>query len=151
MLSLTKKSEYALIAVCHLARVGPQRVASAREIHEAYGVPLPLLMNVLKKLHHAHYVESTRGARGGYRLVVAPEKMSITNLIEAVEGPVQFVRCADLNKNNRRCALTKKCPIQRSVHRVHHRLRSLLSNVTIAEIASDGRASSGEHTKVRAE
>lgn len=138
MLSLTKKTEYALIAVSHLARQGPGKVVSARDIHEQHGVPLPLLMNVLKKLNHAGLVHSVRGARGGYSLARGPDRFSLTELIEAVEGPVQLVRCADLNKGNRKCALTRACPIQRAVHRVHHRMRDFLNEVTIAEIAFDG-------------
>ena len=151
MLSLTKKTEYALIAICHLARVGRDKTVSARDIHEAYGVPLPLLMNVLKRLNQAGHVVSTRGAHGGYNLAVPPNKLSLTDMIEAVEGPVQFVRCADLSKRNRKCALTKACPIQRAVHRVHRRLHDFLADVTIADIAFDGHPAPAERAKVSAE
>jgi Rrf2 family iron-sulfur cluster assembly transcriptional regulator len=151
MLSLTKKTEYALIAICHLARVGREKIVSARDIHEAHGVPLPLLMNVLKRLNHAGYVNSTRGAHGGYVLAVPPTRLTMTQLIEAVEGPVQFVRCVDLNKQNRKCALTKSCPIQGAVHRVHRRLRDFLTDVTIAEIAFDNHPAPAERAKVHAE
>ncbi len=151
MLALTKRTEYALIAICHLARVGRKQVVSAREIHEAHGVPLPLLMGVLKKLGHAGLLESVRGARGGYMLALAPEQLSLAAVIEAVEGPVQLVRCADLNKQNRRCALTKQCPIQRSVHRVHHQLRDFMSRVKIADLAFDGGGPTVEPTRMLAE
>lgn len=151
MLSLTKRTEYALIAMCHLARVGRKKVVSARDIHEEHGVPLPLLMGVLKKLGHAGLVESVRGARGGYLLALAPEQLSLAAVIEAVEGPVQLVRCADLSKQNRRCALTKQCPIQRTVHRVHHELRSFMSRVTIADLAFDGGSPAAEPTRTLSE
>ncbi|MEW6250870.1 MAG: Rrf2 family transcriptional regulator, partial [Planctomycetota bacterium] len=62
MLTLTRKTEYALIAVCHLTRVG-QKVVSARDIAEEHSVPLPLLMNVLKRLNRTGHVNSVRGAR----------------------------------------------------------------------------------------
>lgn len=137
MLSLTKRTEYALIAVCHLARAARGRVVSARDIHEQHGVPLPLLMNILKRLSRAKYVRSLRGARGGYELAVPPEELTMTALIEAVEGPVQLVRCADLDRQNRRCALTRRCPIQRAVHRVHFRMRAFFSGVTIADLVAD--------------
>ena len=51
MLALTKKTEYALIALCHLAHAGAEEVVSARDIAVRHGVPLPLLMNVLKCLN----------------------------------------------------------------------------------------------------
>ena len=70
MLTLTKKTEYALIAACHLANVG-QEVVSARDMAETYGVRLPLLMNVLKKLNHAGL--ALPADRGGRRAAAAGE------------------------------------------------------------------------------
>lgn len=138
MLTLTRKTEYALIAVCHLARAGKKTV-SARDIAQEHGVPLPLLMNVLKKLNRKGQVNSTRGARGGYLLAVRPEELTLGGLIAAVEGPVYLVRCANPDKNARRCTLPRACPIRRSVHKVDGQLRKFLDGVTIADIAFDER------------
>ena len=138
MLSLTRKTEYALIATCHLARADRGAVVSARDIHEQHGVPLPLLMNILKRLNQAGLVRSQRGARGGYTLDVPPEEIDLATLIEAVEGPVQLVRCAALDRRNPKCAVMGRCPIQRSVHRLHERLQEFMRDVTIADLAFDG-------------
>lgn len=135
MLQLTRKTEYALIAIAQLARVGP-RVVSAREIAEEHMVPLPLLMNVLKKLNRAGVVNSMRGARGGYVLATRPEELTLADVIEAVEGPVHLTRCANLNEEGGRvCGLESSCPIRRSLVRVHQRLHGFLRGVTVAEIA----------------
>ena len=80
MLTLTRKTEYAMIAVCHLAHAG-HKVVSARDIAEAHGVPLPLLMNVLKRLNRTGHVHSVRGAKGGYVLAVPPEQFTLDGLI----------------------------------------------------------------------
>ncbi|MCK4342427.1 MAG: Rrf2 family transcriptional regulator [Phycisphaerae bacterium] len=134
MLSLTRKTEYALIAVCHLAHVG-QKVVSAREIAEQHGMPLPLLMNVLKKLNRTGHVRSIRGARGGYVLAVSPEEFTLDALIEAVEGPVHLVRCTNADINGRKCTLANPCPIRKSVRKVHELLRELLNRITVADFA----------------
>jgi Rrf2 family protein len=136
MLTLTRKTEYGLIAVCHLARVG-QKVTSARDIAEEHGVPLPLLMNVLKRLNRTGHVSSVRGARGGYVLNVSPKEFTLAGLIEAVEGPVNLVRCTGTVKENRRCGLTQSCTIRKAVVKVHVRLRQFLDEVTIADLAFD--------------
>ena len=136
MLSLTKKSEYALVAVCHFARVG-QRVTSAREIAEQHGVPLPLLMNVLKKLSRAGQVRSVRGARGGYHLAVAPEQLTLSAVIEAVEGPVRLVSCIRVSPGDRGCKRFAYCSIRRPVHKVHQQLVKFLGGVTVADLAFD--------------
>ncbi len=136
MLTLTRKTEYAMIAVCHLAHTG-SRVVSAREIADEHNVPLPLLMNVLKRLNRTGQVTSVRGARGGYVLNQRPESITLAGLIEAVEGPVHLVRCVNTGKDGRRCERSGQCFIRRSVVKVHERLRKFLMGVTMADLAFD--------------
>lgn len=137
MLTLTRKTEYALIAVCHLANARG-RVISARDIAEQHGVPLPLLMNVLKKLNRTGHVNSVRGARGGYILAHEPQDITLDALIEAVEGPVHLVRCTNPADDARACTLTGPCPIRGSVRKVHERLREFLSGITVADFVFNG-------------
>lgn len=138
MLSLTKKAEYALIAVCHLARMG-DKVVSARDIGASHAVPLPLLMNVLKTLGQSGFVRSVRGARGGYALALPPEQISLAELIEAVEGPLRLVPCVPPRREGgRHCERVGSCTIREPVHRVHDHLRRFLAGVTIADVAFGG-------------
>ena len=137
MLTLTKKTEYALMALCHLAR-NPS-VVSAREMAEAHGMPLPLLMNILKQLGQAGVVRSARGAAGGYSLAAAPDRFSLADLIEAVEGPVRFVRCADGIPDS--CDLACSCTVRLPLTRVHEKLKGLLTQITLAQLADGTTAS----------
>src|ERR1700728_2713904 len=93
MLSLSKKTDYALIALAYLAE-RPGRVASAREIAEARDLPAALLMNILKELQHHGLLRSTRGVKGGYEIAVDLAAVSLHQLIVALEGPVKLVECA---------------------------------------------------------
>ncbi len=88
MLTLTRKTEYGLIAMCHLARIG-RKVVSARDIAEEHNVPLALLMNVLKKLNRAGLVNSVRGARGGYVLNSEPGQVRIKPSLSAPRSQAQ--------------------------------------------------------------
>ena len=137
MLALTKKTGYGLIAMTYLARLGEGELASAREIAERFGVPSSLLMNVLKELAAAGYVESVRGARGGYRLARSPEGISLADLVEVVEGPVRLAECV-INKTaddeECTCQIMANCPIADPVHRVQRRLNDFLKKLTLAEI-----------------
>lgn len=137
MLSMTKKTGYGLIALSHLARLEPGHLASAREIADQYEIPLSLLMNVLKELSGAGYVESVRGAHGGYRLAVDPEEISLADLITTVEGPIRLAECiaeGERAPDDETCRLLSRCPIADPVHRVHRRLADFLKTVTLAEI-----------------
>ena len=138
MLSLTRKSEYALVAICYLARANKQ-VVSAREIAEQRAVPLPLLMNVLKKLNQAGQVRSLRGARGGYILALSPEELNLAEVIEAVDGPVRLVKCVPGPPELRRkCERVGLCTLRQPLHKVHYRLIQVLAGVTVADLAFDG-------------
>ena len=134
MLTLTRKTEYGLIAMCHLARVG-EKVVSARDISEEHGVPLRLLMNVLKLLNRHGLVTSVRGARGGYALARSPDGITLTSLIEAIEGPVHLTRCTDPSPNGRKCGLTPTCTVRVALVDLHRRMKAFLSDVTLADLA----------------
>ena len=137
MLSMTKKSGYGLIAMCHLAELGSTRRASAREIANAHGVPVSLLMNVMKQLCSAGYVGSVRGSRGGYFLAVQPEEVDLIGVMEALEGPVKLAECvsgAHDDSSGDTCSLLPKCPIAGPMHRVHRRIRDMLKELTLQDI-----------------
>ena len=136
MLALTKKAGYALIAMSHLAGLSGDEVASAREIAEHFGVPVSLLMNVLKELSAAGYVESVRGVHGGYRLARKPQEVNLADLLQSLEGPIRLAECiTDLADNEEcTCKLMASCPIADPVHRVHRKLSDFLRKVSLSEI-----------------
>lgn len=135
MLALTKKTDYALIALWHLAQCD-EDVISSREIASKSGIGLPILTNILKALAHGGMVTSIRGASGGYALARRVASISLCEVIELIEGPVQLVRCAGSseNGNGQGCELAARCPIRLPAHRVHHRLRQFLGTVTLEEL-----------------
>lgn len=136
MLGLTRKCEYALMALCHLVHRGPHKVVSARDIAAEHGMPLSLLMNVLKELHQARLIRSVRGAHGGYALARDPATVSLAELLLAIDGPIRLVPCAEsANENEAACELRCRCTIRTPLLKVHERLKSLLETITIADVA----------------
>ena len=84
MLCLSRKTEYALVALAHL--VDPLgRISSAREIAQAHGLPLPLLMNLLKNLQAHGVLRSIRGIKGGYQIKVNLDRVPLYDMIAIVE------------------------------------------------------------------
>ena len=148
MLSLTKKTEYALIALGYLSE-HPGKTVAAREVAEAHGMPGPLLMNILKTLHHAGLIASTRGTKGGYRLTADLAAVSLHRLIEVIEGPVYLAECAapqpaecapgpDGVCQRPRCRVRGSCPIAGPVLALHHRFVGLLDDVKLADLLVGG-------------
>lgn len=139
MLSLTRKTDYALIALTHMAQ-DPEGCCSAREIATRYRIPLPLLMNILKLLAKQGLAKSARGPRGGYTLSVSPADITLYDVIRAVEGPVQLVQCVDHgpdvagDSSGPGCCLMSSCPVHSPIQLVHHRLVEFLTSVSLADV-----------------
>lgn len=144
MLSLTRKTEYALIALSHLASE-PNRLASARGIADMYHIPLPVLTNVLKTLNRCHLIKSVRGARGGYRLDQDPKDISLARLIRAVEGPIRLVQCSSghESKGGGGCELVTRCPVRSPALKIHGRLERFLEELSLGDIIGESPQTGG--------
>ena len=152
MLAFTKKTGYALVAMTHLAHLGDGIVASAREIAEMFDIPTSLLMNVLKELAAAGYVESVRGAHGGYRLSARTDETTLADLVEVLEGPVRLAECiTDEGAGDAECTceVMARCPVTDPVHRVQRRLNDFLKKVSLAEIVEPAIAGAKESADAR--
>ena len=139
MLSLNRKTDYALIALAHLAdRAG--QWSSAREIAASGEVPQSVLGNVLKTLHQARILRSSRGSRGGYRIAADLERLSLFDLIRVLENADADLRPVDGDEP----ACCGRYKINRSglhgpVHAFHHKLRQFLKTVTLSDLVLPGR------------
>ena len=135
MLSLSKKMDYALIALAHLAKADTARIISARELAATHEIPLELLATMLQKLAKAEFVISTPGPIGGYRLAKPAEKISIGAVIEVIDGAPALVPC--LRTAHADCDHTDRCSIQKPLARLNTRICEMLNRVTLAEICRD--------------
>ena len=96
MLRLSKKVDYALMAMKHLAGRPDAASASAREIAEQYDIPVELLAKVLQSLARRVLVTSLQGTRGGYRLARPTAQITVAEIIQAIDGPLTSGDAASL-------------------------------------------------------
>ena len=137
MLRLSKKADYALIAMKHLAvrgDAGSQGASSAREIAEQYGIPIELMAKVLQRLVRRGLLLSHQGTRGGYHLARTPGQISVADVIQAIEGPVTVTACTT---DEGQCEQYSKCNVRDPLFKVRERILAALGECTIAELASD--------------
>ncbi len=135
---LTRKTDYAMVALAGLARRG-RAGGSARDLAEELRLPLPLLRNLLKSMASAGLLDSTRGPTGGYRLARPPEAITLAEVVGAIEGPVHLVTCCPGGGDGEpghRCRLEDSCQIKGNVRQVHDRLMRFLQGVTLDEITT---------------
>ncbi len=138
MLLLTRKTDYALLALASLARQMPSG-ASARGLAERLKLPLPVLRNILKQLTSRGVLKSTRGTKGGYRLARSPHQITLAQLLEAIEGPMRLARCCSVpeGEEEAECRLEESCLIRGNMRRVHASLMQFLGEITLAQLAEE--------------
>lgn len=135
MLRLSKKADYALMSMKHLAmRHDAAASCSAREIAEAYEIPLELLAKVLQRLVRTRLLVSVQGTRGGYRLGRPATSIPVAEVIQAVDGPVAVTACSP---NDHRCEQYSKCSIRDPLWKIRGRILEALNTVTIADLMTD--------------
>jgi len=135
MLRLSKKADYALIAMKHLALRGDRGSSSAREIASLYDIPIELMAKVLQRLVRRGLLASHQGTRGGYQLARVPTQISVADVIQAIEGPVTVTACS--TDEGQQCEQFSKCNVRDPLWRVRERILSALGECTIAELAAD--------------
>lgn len=134
MLRLSKKSDYALMAVTHLATRADGGAASAREISESYAIPLELLAKILQRLVRARLLVSVQGTRGGYRLGKPATQITVADVIQAVDGPVTVTACSP---DDHACGQFTTCSIRDPLWRIKNRILEMLTTVSVWELAAD--------------
>ncbi|MBU8932875.1 MAG: Rrf2 family transcriptional regulator [candidate division Zixibacteria bacterium] len=96
-MKLSRKSDYALRAVWHLAKLPTGSLASINAIAEGEVVPREFLAKILKDLTRAEILVSFQGVRGGYRLARTPREITFLDVIEAIDGPIHLNLCTEEN------------------------------------------------------
>ena len=135
MLRLSKKADYALIAMKHLALRPDQGASSAREIAEQYDIPIELMAKVLQRLARRGLLASHQGTRGGYHLGRPASTMSVADVIQAIDGPFTVTACSTDDEN---CEQFAKCSVRDPLWRIKERILVALRACTISELAADG-------------
>ena len=99
MLRLSKKADYALLALSYMASPGRRPVATAREMAERHVIPVELLAKVLQRLVRCGVLTSIQGTNGGYRLARPADAITVAQVVEAIDGPLMLTACDDHSGN----------------------------------------------------
>jgi len=134
MFKLSKKADYGLIAVKHLAMHRNEHACSASEIADEYGISTTLMAKVLQKLARQNLVAAKHGSSGGYQLAKTPDQISALEVITAIDGPVLITSCVTSHGN---CDATSKCSVREPLRRVNESILNVLGTVTIAQMSDE--------------
>ena len=133
MLQLSKKVEYGLIALRHMAMNPRGQVFTAKEIAAKYDIPYELLAKVLQKLTKAGVIGSIQGMHGGYSLAKKPNELQVSSIISIIEEEKPTIaEC--YAEGGEDCSIFNACTIRKPLGKMQHNLNLLLENTTLEQI-----------------
>ncbi len=107
-MSISQKCQYAIRAVFELTKRGQGKSATIGEIAEVQAIPPRFLEVILAQLKQGGFVESRRGVQGGYRLARDPAALTVADIIQFIDGPIDPVKCT-LDEQEADCRLVGQC------------------------------------------
>ena len=134
MLKLSKKADYGLIAVKHLAMHGAEGMCSAGDIAELYSIPTPLMAKVLQKLAKHGLLTARHGSSGGYQLARDPRTITALEVINAIDGPLFITSCIT---SRGECYQSPTCTVREPLRRVNESILQVLSTVTVFQLSEE--------------
>lgn len=144
---ISRQSEYGLAAILYLAAQPEGKLSLREEIAGRCGIPGNFLAQILARLRRGGILGSRRGARGGYFLRVSPQRLSLVDVLEALEGKVRLLRGIDapptLSQQGSGAAILRE-QMMESFTKLQDRGYELLRNIKIGELLSARPARSGQ-------
>lgn len=133
MLRFTKRADYGLMAIHYIAYHQAKGAVSSKRIAEAFNIPHELLAKILQRLAKKELIEAHAGPKGGYVLSKAPDRITVGQVIRALEGPINIVSCLE----DQDCPQLSRCNLRRPVHKLQASISYLLDTMTLAELMGE--------------
>lgn len=132
MLKIGKLADYGLLIADCLGRTDDQ--LTTENIIQETGLPDPTVRKLLRLLVDGGVVSSRRGLKGGYRLSREPERITVAELIAAIEGPIGLTECTHEDSS---CSLTSSCGQRSNWHTITDLINRQLATITLADMRGD--------------
>ena len=134
MFKLSKKADYALIIITHLAD-HPDQYTSVRHISDETKVPYKFASQIATELKKSRLITSKEGIDGGYQLALTPDEITFKDVVESIEGPVAPTSCL----KGKECNCRDSCYHYTAINSLSQSLADLMSKHTIASLMKDGK------------
>ena len=134
MLKLSKKTEYAFMAVKYMALKNGGNASIAREISDKYDLSFDFVAKVLQKLSKKNLIDSFQGVKGGYSLSKTPDKIALIDIILAMEPHYKLTKCMKNEGGYHDCSHWDCCQIRDPLAKVQMEIDKLFQNTKISHI-----------------
>ena len=131
MLRLSKKTDYALLALQYLGSEAASGVASTRAIAERFDIPVELLAKILQQLARHGLVVAHKGVHGGYLLARPAQDISVADVVHAIDGPITLTACSPRDE---RCGQFGSCTVRDPLWRAREQILGVLQKLTVGDM-----------------
>lgn len=132
MFKINRKIEYALIALKHMSHSSPGQLTSAKEICEIYRTPFDPTSRVLQLMAQHEILHAEHGAQGGYQILKDLSKVTLSDLIEIITGPIQIANC--FHEAHSHCELTSSCNVISPMLNLNQRMFQLFNHISLKDL-----------------
>jgi Rrf2 family protein len=133
MLRLTKRADYGLMAIHFIASHGEDGAVSAKRIAEQFRIPPERLAKILQRLAKKGLITGHNGPKGGYVLTRPAARVTVGQVVRALEGPIRIVSCMTGDED---CPQYTNCNLRTPVQRLQASISDLLDQMTLADLAA---------------
>jgi len=130
---IRRNTDYALRAAVELAGRSCRKPVATRELAKHQGIPYQLACKLLQRLNKAGIVRSTMGPAGGFALYRHPSKVTIRQVVEAIQGPVQLNKCLFAESS---CRFSSRCTISPELARLQKKINLFLNGLTLRQLSA---------------
>ena len=133
-MELTRKGEYAIRGIVFLAKQPVGKIILVSEVADATGVSKTFLAKIFQSFAKLGLVSSFRGTGGGFLLGRPASKITLRQVVEAVEGPIMPNRCLSGEGS---CDRESECMVHPVWRKVHTEVAAILEAVTLEYLAKE--------------
>ncbi len=132
---ITHEADYAIrIMYCLAER---NQTISAKQISDDSGVPSRFALKILRRLTQAGLTESYKGVSGGYQLARAADQISLGEIIEVIDGPIEINHCLSSEFDCSRVQQKNKCTFHRLFSAINQDIRSKLYDLPLSQFVPE--------------
>ena len=133
-MQVTRQADYAMRAIYYLSTLGPNQRAATSQIAKEQHIPPSFLAKIISQLSVAGLLHTARGARGGVTLAHRPEEITMLDVVEAIDGPINLNDCV---VDSHGCGFDKECPMRTLWCEIQDTLVSRLKGTTFADFVQE--------------
>ncbi len=134
MFQLSKKVEYGLIAIRHMASGSLRQIYTVKEIAQKYRISNDLLAKVMQKLTREGFIASYHGVHGGYTLIKSPASITVSSVMYAIEGKpaIKIIQCEAEGPED--CVIHTTCTIKDPLVKLQGNINQMLEELTVMQL-----------------